>query len=512
MSGAIPAIGTIAKDMPPTSPPVVPSIEAAAPAQPAALSSPDVEKSSPREEKPARAEIVPPLEEEESFFGPAWLKNLGASTIEAEEAQEPTMAVTPPEPAPAAPVNAPPLPQEQQEQDKDAQQMANAASEREQKILNTLEEIEQSLRAKGFVSHAPNSLAALAQNDSPDQDAALSGTAQESPVAPSPYRDVELSSALAELGSLMPQQKTTPDAREEPEPLETSTGAQQTQAEEPEWMASLRSSQPSQDAPLPEWLTTAPVQQASSASSEPEWVSSLQAAQPFVSPAEPQPSEGPAWMKTLQPETSSSQPEPQQPQTNVAEWNPAPISSEPPAPQIQASEAAAQLPARAPVTPGPVFEPTAQSLPVPASLASRPEPLLENELETTMKRPAVRLQHLQARSQAQRDASPQEQSGIRLTGRSNSGQLGYRDRLLKGYQYQLSGDYDEAMQEYRVIIKGSSELLSEVVSNVRALLKLAPKYAAGYRVLGDAYMRQGEYLQAMEAYNKALTMAKKSRS
>jgi len=56
------------------------------------------------------------------------------------------------------------------------------------------------------------------------------------------------------------------------------------------------------------------------------------------------------------------------------------------------------------------------------------------------------------------------------------------------------------------------ELLDEVISNLRALLKLAPRYTVGYRVLGDAYMRQGEYLQAMEAYNKALTMAKKAKS
>ncbi len=46
---------------------------------------------------------------------------------------------------------------------------------------------------------------------------------------------------------------------------------------------------------------------------------------------------------------------------------------------------------------------------------------------------------------------------------------------------------------------------------MRALLKIAPRYSAGYRVLGDAYMRQGEYLQAMEAYNKALAVAKKTK-
>ncbi len=65
------------------------------------------------------------------------------------------------------------------------------------------------------------------------------------------------------------------------------------------------------------------------------------------------------------------------------------------------------------------------------------------------------------------------------------------------------------MAEYRIIIRNAPELLSEVISNLRALLKLSPRYSAGFRVLGDAYMRQGEYLQAMESYNKALSIAKK---
>ena len=91
------------------------------------------------------------------------------------------------------------------------------------------------------------------------------------------------------------------------------------------------------------------------------------------------------------------------------------------------------------------------------------------------------------------------------------GPVNYKERLIRGYHYQLAGAYDDAMQEYRVIIRNAPELLEEVISNMRALLKLASKYSAGYRVLGDAYMRQGEYLQAMEAYNKALTMAKKAK-
>ena len=95
---------------------------------------------------------------------------------------------------------------------------------------------------------------------------------------------------------------------------------------------------------------------------------------------------------------------------------------------------------------------------------------------------------------------------------TSEGTLSNKEQLLKGYQYQLAGAYDDAMQEYRITIRNAPELLDEVISNLRALLKLAPRFAAGYRVLGDAYMRQGEYLQAMEAYNKALTMAKKAKS
>jgi tetratricopeptide (TPR) repeat protein len=145
----------------------------------------------------------------------------------------------------------------------------------------------------------------------------------------------------------------------------------------------------------------------------------------------------------------------------------------------------------------------------------RADALLENELETTMKRPAIRLQPMQQHPATQRDVTPiigQTRTPDRpVSSGTTESNLTPRERLLRGYQHQLTGDYDEAMQEYRIIIRSTSEFLGEVISNVRALLKLAPKYSAGYRVLGDAYMRQGEYLQAMEAYNKALSMTKKAK-
>jgi tetratricopeptide (TPR) repeat protein len=143
----------------------------------------------------------------------------------------------------------------------------------------------------------------------------------------------------------------------------------------------------------------------------------------------------------------------------------------------------------------------------PASNAARP---LDLDMETTMKRPTVRLQSMQQRAGAAGGFNPNRTH--LAASRPLEGGLSNKERLLKAYQYQLAGSYDDAMQEYRIIIRNAPDLLGEVISNMRALLKLAPKYSAGYRVLGDAYMRQGEYLQAMEAYNKALTMAKKVKS
>ena len=130
-----------------------------------------------------------------------------------------------------------------------------------------------------------------------------------------------------------------------------------------------------------------------------------------------------------------------------------------------------------------------------------------------MKRPAIRLQPMQQIPGDKPGTGGRGRPGERkAASKEADNNLSNRDRLLRGYQFQLAGAYDDAMQEYRIIIRNAPELLDEVISNVRALLKLAPRFSLGYRVLGDAYMRKGEYLQAMEAYNKALTMAKKARS
>ncbi len=262
--------------------------------------------------------------------------------------------------------------------------------ESEQHTITTLENLEQSLHAQGFVDLAPGSLSTIAQST----------------------QEPTLSSALAQLGDLNPSLSSQPNM-----PFQDTT---------PVSLTIVPPAQPSQ----PSWFATA---------------------------------------------------------------TPHPLSDLAPSHTIN-------------ISPKPLME----SSVIPPY---RADALLENELETTMKRPAVRLQPMQQRPAGQRDVASiigQERFGERpATDGTAESHLSPRERLLKGYQYQLAGDYDEAMQEYRIIIRSTSELLGEVISNVRALLKLAPKYSAGYRVLGDAYMRQGEYLQAMEAYNKALSMTKK---
>lgn len=168
----------------------------------------------------------------------------------------------------------------------------------------------------------------------------------------------------------------------------------------------------------------------------------------------------------------------------------------------------------APLTPAPFQASTSQASMAhnaPLTPAYRSDALLDSDLETTMKRPAVKLQPMQAGERPYPNGKGYGGERVPVEHGDDS-QMGNHERLVRGYQRQLSGAYDEAMNDYRVIIRNAPELLDEVISNMRALLKFHPRFSPGYRVLGDAYMRKGEYLQAMESYNKALTMAKKTRS
>ncbi len=168
----------------------------------------------------------------------------------------------------------------------------------------------------------------------------------------------------------------------------------------------------------------------------------------------------------------------------------------------------------APMSPAQTYAPAAQQASPELTPAYRSDALLDSDLETTMKRPAITLQPMQAGASQDGRLYPNGRGHgeRRHIDHADDSNLSNHERLVRGYQCQLSGAYEDAMQDYRVIIRNAPELLEDVISNLRALLKINPRFSLGYRVLGDAYMRKGEYLQAMESYNKALTMAKKARN
>lgn len=369
-------------------------------------------------------------EEEENFFGPEWLKSLGATTIEPVTPQEPEIARQPthseePETvvssAPTAGAEpqvikaaAPVEPETMQISVENwFEQASQKLTHSEQNLLTTLEELENNLRSQGFTPLEPGALSALA-------------------------KEPTLSSALAQFGNF-----SSPATE----------------------IDSVQSN------PSAAISTTPPIELLLSDTVE-----------PIAQPLEATVSKSSA-------------------QTPVSTSHLDALSS------LVASRAEVQS---NPVTSTPS---NTQSAAAPAGPNAQSSMPLDFELETTMKRPVVRMQPLQRPLVQQQQTPSRSRSGeLPPSPQVEGSALSYKQRLVKGYQYQLGGLYDEAMQEYRVIISKAPELLGEVVSNMRALLKIAPRYSAGYRVLGDAYMRQGEYLQAMEAYNKALAMAKKAKS
>ncbi len=431
--------------------------------------------------------------EEEGFsFGPEWLKSLGATPIESTAPQE-TEPVAPPvlsvEPEP-------PVPDEPAEVPEAAMDWTIPAANPE--------------AATDWTTPAANPEAAMDWTIPAANPDSQQWTAEDNPiVAPATEQEITLENWLEQAAQKLtrPEQNMMTTLEE----LENDLRFQGFRPLEPGTLAAL-AKEPSLSSALAEFGN---FQIQDTNEVEPQ-----QSSQPVITPADPS-SDELLWPVTLEPFAQTSI-EPAD--LNAPEQTPVASSHLDALSSLISSRAEEQEISRfspQPVQPEPVPVPkqvasTPPNIQSPAAAAANTQSntAIDFELETTMKRPVVRLQPVQ-----QRPAARQYQASSRSrpaeyapTNKAAESTLSNKERLIKGYQFQLAGSYDEAMQEYRVIIRIAPELLGEVVSNMRALLKIAPKYSAGYRVLGDAYMRQGEYLQAMEAYNKALTMAKKARN
>jgi tetratricopeptide (TPR) repeat protein len=473
---------------------------------------PESKQTKPAEE--AMPFFFPPADESESDMGwPEWLKSLGAEALE----PEPT---TPSEPLPeidATPVR--PL------AEKPAWETAQPAESEQQSPeadpWAALPSMSASNEAWSGSGHQPDWRQQLApaqntptQNATPDwmqQFAAIENTSGQSTT---PDWMKQFSPAQN-----TPAQPTTPDWMQqlgggEQQALQRSTPAAEQEQRYITSLADLEKDLQSQGfvplapgslASIAQAQQNAPAQSVSSP--DPAASSALAQLGNFSqSPAAPT-SDEPWWNSMTTPQVG------QQP----ASAYPASEQSNPfAALGARMPETTAQPLSPLPATPTPMppaqsYTPAAQEMSPALTPAYRSDALLDSDLETTMKRPAITLQPMQV-GEPQGGKSYQERSEHRHIEHADDSNLGNHERLVRGYQYQLSGAYEEAMQDYRVIIRNAPELLEDVISNLRALLKINPRFSLGYRVLGDAYMRKGEYLQAMESYNKALTMAKKARN
>ncbi len=82
----------------------------------------------------------------------------------------------------------------------------------------------------------------------------------------------------------------------------------------------------------------------------------------------------------------------------------------------------------------------------------------------------------------------------------------YPARLARARQLRQDGRTDEALTEYRAVLKNAPDLLDAVLDELTESLGATPEHPDVHRLLGDARIRQGDYLGALEAYNRAVAL------
>jgi tetratricopeptide (TPR) repeat protein len=106
-----------------------------------------------------------------------------------------------------------------------------------------------------------------------------------------------------------------------------------------------------------------------------------------------------------------------------------------------------------------------------------------------------------------RDETTGSDAPVRVPVVSGPDPRDYPARLTRARQRRDGGQLDEALNEYRVIIKNAPDLLPDVLDDLYASLAELPDHPNLHSVLGDALVCQGEYEKALESYNKAMELA-----
>jgi tetratricopeptide (TPR) repeat protein len=81
----------------------------------------------------------------------------------------------------------------------------------------------------------------------------------------------------------------------------------------------------------------------------------------------------------------------------------------------------------------------------------------------------------------------------------------YLGRLRVARRNRADGRVEEALVEYRALLRDSPEVLDDIIHDLRDMCA-STENADVHRLLGDAYIREGNYLSALESYNRALAM------
>ncbi len=82
----------------------------------------------------------------------------------------------------------------------------------------------------------------------------------------------------------------------------------------------------------------------------------------------------------------------------------------------------------------------------------------------------------------------------------------YPARLELARRWHGEGRADEAMTEYRTILRNAPDQLSAVMGDLEQILADNPDDGAAHRLMGDALVRQGDYIRALELYNRAVAL------
>lgn len=82
----------------------------------------------------------------------------------------------------------------------------------------------------------------------------------------------------------------------------------------------------------------------------------------------------------------------------------------------------------------------------------------------------------------------------------------YPARLARARELRAAGSLDEALVEYRALLKDAPDLLADVKGDLESSLDAQPEHPEIHRLLGDARIRQGDYMAALESLNRSVSL------